>query len=128
MTSQFKAIHPHLPRVEAKMVCTRECLRSSQIMYILNRGRDVVEQERMEFMAPTRLAEILSMREEHLASIFHNFYSALPSLSPGKSCVYNYSPHNQSKIDCVLGNNGILKNTPQSHIPYNICARSDNLN
>jgi hypothetical protein len=128
MASQLKAIHPHLPRVEAKMVHTRECLRSSQIMYVLNRWRDVTEQERMEFMALTRLAEMLSMREEHLASIFHSFHSALPSLSPGKSCVYNYSPHNQSKIDFDFGNNGILKNTPQSRIPYNICAHYDNLN
>jgi len=84
MTSHLKAIHPHLPRVEAKMVHTRKCLRNSQIMYILNRGRDVAEQEKMEFMALTRLAEMLSMREEQLASLFSQFLQCSSFAKLGK--------------------------------------------
>jgi hypothetical protein len=98
MTSQSKAIHPHLPENEANMVHTRECLRSSQIIYELNTGRDVTEQEKMEFMglkayfelverhlrAFTRLAEMLSMPVEHLVSIFSQFLQCSSFAKSGK--------------------------------------------
>lgn len=98
MTSQSKAVHPHLLRVEKRMVHTRECLRSSQIIYEYRIRVDVTEQEKMGFMGLkaylelverlfgvlTRLAEMLSIREEHLASVFSQFLLCFSFARSGK--------------------------------------------